>query len=416
MASPPPGPGSPNRAGTPTFLPLTSANSFRERYLVPVVPGDDQPGQSSADLHQTRPGSHGSEQSQVTGTGSETTKVSTHQSTSTFPSHIQPFPSAAMTADVKDTSSEHASREDSTDENGDFEPIRTSNRNSTITSKRTSIITAKRNSILSSKRNSMIRPEINPTLSGKMTEDDLFRVVSRRRTTTSVRPDSVATANPDEEQAEIERLMSRMFGRTRQAQSEDEKTRHAGLVFKNLTVKGMGLGAALQATLGDPFMGLPRLFKGLVRGGKGVASKPPVRPILDDFTGSVRPGEMLLVLGRPGSGCSTFLKALANQRSGYVSVEGDVSYGGTDAKTMAKNYRGEIVYNPEDDLHYATLSVKRTLTFALKTRTPGKASRNEGESRAAYVKEFLRVVAKLFWIEHTSSYSSGNESVRYADS
>ena len=121
---------------------------------------------------------------------------------------------------------------------------------------------------------------------------------------------------------------------------------------------------------------------------------------------------MLLVLGRPGSGCSTFLKVLANQRFGYESIEGDVTYGGTDAKTMAKHYRGEILYNPEDDLHYATLNVKNTLKFALETRTPGKASRNEGESRKDYVKEFLRVVTKLFWIEHTLNTKVGDEYVR----
>lgn len=50
---------------------------------------------------------------------------------------------------------------------------------------------------------------------------------------------------------------------------------------------------------------------------------------------------MLLVLGRPGSGCSTFLKTIGNQRAGYESIEGDVSYGGADPTTMAKNYRSE---------------------------------------------------------------------------
>ena len=103
---------------------------------------------------------------------------------------------------------------------------------------------------------------------------------------------------------------------------------------------------------------------------------------------------------------------LANQRSGYESVDGEVTYGGTDAKTMEKHYRGEIVYNPEDDLHYATLSVKNTFDFALKTRTPGKASRNEGESRADYRREFLKIVAKLFWIEHTLGTKVGDEFVR----
>lgn len=216
-----------------------------------------------------------------------------------------------------------------------------------------------------------------------------------------------------EEQAEIERLMSRMFGKDRQAHSEDEKTRHVGLVFRNLTVTGMGLGAALQPTLGDPFLAIPRKIAALLSGGqKKVAGKPPIRTIVNDFTGCVRPGEMLLVLGRPGSGCSTFLKVLANQRFGYESIDGDVTYGGTDARVMGKHYRGEVLYNPEDDLHYATLSVKNTLQFALRTRTPGKASRNEGESRADYVKEFLRVVSKLFWIEHTMNTKVGDEFIR----
>lgn len=69
-------------------------------------------------------------------------------------------------------------------------------------------------------------------------------------------------------------------------------------------------------------------------------------------------------------------------------------------------------YNPEDDLHYATLSVKRTLKFALETRTPGKESRLEGESRKDYASEFLRVATKLLWIEHTLGTKVGNEYVR----
>ncbi|KAL8890195.1 MAG: hypothetical protein Q9205_003289 [Flavoplaca limonia] len=257
------------------------------------------------------------------------------------------------------------------------------------------------------------RPKLQSKGSGPMTQEDLFRALSRRKTNNSDHPGSdMSPAVTQEEQDEIERLMSRMFGQNRRAQSEEEKTRHIGLIFKNLTVTGMGLGAALQPTLSDPFLGLPRLLSKLFSKGKSASSKPPIRTILNDFTGCVKPGEMLLVLGRPGSGCSTFLKVLANQRYGYESIKGDVTYGGTDAREMAKNYRGEIVYNPEDDLHYATLSVKNTLSFALKTRTPGKASRNEGESRTDYVREFLRVVSKLFWIEHTLGTKVGNEFVR----
>ena len=207
--------------------------------------------------------------------------------------------------------------------------------------------------------------------------------------------------------------MSRLFGQARQEQSEEEKTRHSGVVFRDLTVKGVGLGASLQGTVGDIFLGLPRFLKNLVtKGPKAALAKPPVRELLSHFDGCVRPGEILLVLGRPGAGCTTFLKAFCNQRAGFQGVDGEITYGGTDAHGMAKNFRGEIIYNPEDDLHYATLSVRRTLTFALQTRTPGKESRLEGESRSDYVKNFLQVAAKLLWIEHTMDTKVGNEYVR----
>ncbi|KAI9673326.1 MAG: hypothetical protein M1829_004092 [Trizodia sp. TS-e1964] len=259
-----------------------------------------------------------------------------------------------------------------------------------------------------------ISSHLEPTRShASLTEAELFKVLSRRKTSASGKQSIPTDAELREEQLEIERLMTRIFGQTRQANSEEEKTRHVGVVFRNLTVKGIGLGAALQPTLGDLFLGIPRLVKGLFSKGSNAASRnPPVRTILNDFTGCVRPGEMLLVLGRPGSGCSSFLKILANQRFGFVSVDGNVTYGGVDAETMAKDFRGECVYNPEDDLHYPTLTVKDTLEFALTTRTPGKASRNEGETRSEYVQEFLRVVTKLFWIEHTLKTKVGNAIVR----
>ncbi|TKA73743.1 hypothetical protein B0A55_05461 [Friedmanniomyces simplex] len=231
------------------------------------------------------------------------------------------------------------------------------------------------------------RPTLVSTPSKRqVTEVDVVRHLSRRNTSRTGEPLSrAATQEEVDEQAEINRLMSRMFGHTRQEHSEEEKTRHKGVVFKHLTVKGMGLGAALQPTFGDVFLGLPRFLYNVVRKGpRKAAGKPPVKTIIDDFSG----------------------------RFGYESIEGDVTYGGTDWHTMLKKYRGEVVYNPEDDLHYATLSVKNTLTFALKTKTPGKESRNEGETANEYVNNFLKSIVKLFWIEHTLGTKVGNEYVR----
>jgi hypothetical protein len=108
--------------------------------------------------------------------------------------------------------------------------------------------------------------------------DHLAKTLSQRR--------SYASGHEGAEWAQIERLISRMFGRERKANSEEEQTRHVGVIWKNLSVKGVGLGAALQSTNGDIFLALPRLIKGLfTRGRKGAgAGKPDVRTILDDFT------------------------------------------------------------------------------------------------------------------------------------
>jgi hypothetical protein len=222
-------------------------------------------------------------------------------------------------------------------------------------------------------------------LSRTPTEEELFRALSSRITTRPSRDEPA-------DHGEIENLLSRIFGESRQAGS-DEKTKHKGVVFKDLTVKGLGLGASLQPTNTDIFLGPYWGIRNLLSGRS--FQKAPVRTILNGFTGCIRPSELLLVLGRPGAGCSTFLKVLGNQRAGFEEITGDVRYGGEDWTVMQKRFRGEVLYNGEDDLHYATLTVKETLEFALKTRTPGKESRVEGESRESYVSEFLRVVSKV---------------------
>ena len=218
-----------------------------------------------------------------------------------------------------------------------------------------------------------------------LSAEALYKTLSR--TQTGVQGDD---GSSNEEMEEIDRLLTLMFGQSRREHSEEEKTRHVGVIFKHLTVKGLGIGAALQPTVADPLHFFKTLF---TRGPKAAKTNVPVRTLIDDFSGCIKPSEMVLVLGRPGSGCSTFLKCLANQRFGFEEVLGEVTYGGTDSGTMKKRYRGEILYNPEDDLHYATLKVKDTLSFALTTRTPGKESRREGETRKDYVSTFVKMVS-----------------------
>jgi len=182
-----------------------------------------------------------------------------------------------------------------------------------------------------------------------------------------------------------------------------------GVIFRNLTVKVVAQKSSFVKTLPQAILGsfgpdlcrfvcklFPRLKVGL--------RDEVLRTILHDFTGVVKPGEMLLVLGRPGSGCSTLLKVLANQREEYASVEGSVSYSGISADELAKHYRGEVVYNPEDDQHLPSLTVGQTLRFALLNKT----RRNLREEVNLIVDTFLR----MFAIKHTEKTFVGNAFIR----
>lgn len=180
-----------------------------------------------------------------------------------------------------------------------------------------------------------------------------------------------------------------------------------GVVFKNLTVKGAGSTTTSTKTLPDAVLGTfgPDLYHLICRFIPALSfnKHQQLRTLCNDFTGIVREGEMMLVLGRPGSGCTTFLKAIANQRGGFAQVTGDVSYGGISAKEQNAHYRGEVNYNPEDDQHFPSLNVWQTLKFSLLNKTK---KRHKGE-----IDVIVNALMKMFGISHTAKTLVGNEYV-----
>ena len=181
--------------------------------------------------------------------------------------------------------------------------------------------------------------------------------------------------------------------------------RHAGVVFKNLTVTGAS-GAEVRYALNVPaaFMLPYTMVRDLIR------RKPPGKVVIKDFTGVVREGEMLLVLGRPGSGCSTLLKSLAGEHNGYSAVDGVVHYNGISQKDMIKRFRGEVLYNPEVDQHFPHLTVSQTLMFAATCRAP--RLRLKDESRADFVLHVRDILAKVLGLTHTFHTKVGDDFVR----
>lgn len=195
------------------------------------------------------------------------------------------------------------------------------------------------------------------------------------------------------------------------------KHKHVGVTWEDLQVDVIGgvdtkiyvgtFGGAIISFFLSPFLWIWSLLAPFFP-----SKQFPTRTILHKSSGVLKPGEMCLVLGCPGSGCSTFLKTIANSREEYASVSGEVLYAGMSAQEMGKYYKGEVVYNEEDDRHIATLTVAQTLSFALSTKTPGPNGRLPGVTRKEFDREIQDTFLRMLNISHTKQTLVGDEFVR----
>lgn len=180
------------------------------------------------------------------------------------------------------------------------------------------------------------------------------------------------------------------------------KPQELGVTWQNLSVDVISADAAVNENVLSQF-NIPQHIK-------ESRNKPPLRTILNKSHGCVKPGEMLLVLGRPGSGCSTLLKMLSNRRGGYKSVEGDVRFGSM-TPDEANNYRGQIVMNTEEELFFPTLTVGQTMDFATRLKVPFVLP-NGTDTPEAYQTEAKKFLMESMGISHTEDTKVGNEYVR----
>ena len=140
-------------------------------------------------------------------------------------------------------------------------------------------------------------------------------------------------------------------------------------------------------------------------------AKPRKIDILQNLEGVVHHGEMLVVLGPPGSGCSTFLKTVAGETNGfYLDEKSEINYQGIEPKQMHTEFRGEAIYTAEVDVHFPQLSVGQTLEFAAIARAPRHIP--GGISRDEYARRSRDVIMASFGISHTLNTQVGNDFVR----
>ncbi|EKG12754.1 ABC transporter-like protein [Macrophomina phaseolina MS6] len=188
------------------------------------------------------------------------------------------------------------------------------------------------------------------------------------------------------------------------AHSRGLRQPRTGVTFRNVDVHGSGSTVLFQDTVASAVTAaLP--IKGL-----GALKKSPT-PILHNVNGGVDGGELLLVLGRPGSGCSTLLKTLTGETQGLeVGDKALLSYKGVPQKTMAKQFQGDLLYNQEVDRHFPHLTVGQTLEMAASYRAPSDPW--NGMTRYEWAKYITKVVMAVFGLSHTYNTKVGNDFIR----
>lgn len=167
--------------------------------------------------------------------------------------------------------------------------------------------------------------------------ESLTRVLSSRRL--SVRGLAAGPLQIDPNDFDLNALLKSM------AQRLDDQgiaRKYTGVALDNVTVWGKDISTAHGPSVTEFVLNLLSFPKTIFS-----VFKKKTRPIIRDVTGLIREGELLLVLGRPGSGCTTFLKTVAGEISQFTKIDGEVTYSGASQEEMLKTFKSEVIYNAE---------------------------------------------------------------------
>ncbi|GME31552.1 ABC multidrug protein [Neofusicoccum parvum] len=178
----------------------------------------------------------------------------------------------------------------------------------------------------------------------------------------------------------------------------------SGIVLKEVTVWTPGVPQDVSD--GTVASVIPAKIKGLFSRRRRVQTRS-----IRNVDVLLKSGEMLVVLGRPGSGCSTLLRSISGTLENMSIDDASViHYNGIPQRRMLEDFRGEVLYNPEDDVHIPHLTVRQTLDFAAAMRTPSR--RANGISRSEWARTMAQVAMAIFRLSHAADTLVGNEFVR----
>ena len=200
---------------------------------------------------------------------------------------------------------------------------------------------------------------------------------------------------------------AKIFGSfVRDAAEQGIHIRKTGVTLEDVGCEGNDGSALEGATFGN-ILCLPYTIYKSVKNKRGKRMKT----ILKNCNGLAQAGEMILVLGRPGAGCSSFLKVTAGEIDQFAGgATGEVSYDGIPQREMMKHFKSDVIYNGELDIHFPYLTVQQTLDFAIACKTPAKRVNNV--SRAEYIASQRELYATIFGLRHTYHTRVGDDYVR----
>ncbi|CAN4108971.1 unnamed protein product [Withania somnifera] len=139
--------------------------------------------------------------------------------------------------------------------------------------------------------------------------------------------------------------------------------------YKNLIVV-----AECELVHGKP---LPTLWNSLKSSVMNLARIPGLQSemakikIIDDVSGLIKPGRMTLLLGPPGCGKTTLLKALSGNLDNSLKVSGEISYNGYKLAEFVPQKTS--AYISQNDLHIPEMTVRETIDYS--SRFQGVGSR-----------------------------------------
>jgi hypothetical protein len=182
------------------------------------------------------------------------------------------------------------------------------------------------------------RPEIDPEERRNLQRALTSMSMSRQATRHSIADPNDPSMDPSSDSFDLRKFL-RSF--RHYLEGEGVEMKQLSVVYKDLNVYGSGAALQLQKTVTDMLLAPIRPQEFISFG------KKERKQILRSFDGIIKAGELCVVLGRPGSGCSTLLKALTGELHGLDTDDSVIHYNGIEQHKVIKEFKGETVYNQE---------------------------------------------------------------------